>query len=51
MVLDPQKTGRALTERPRLFAMVTMATSREYTRHALSSFLSTLRSARLIASS
>lgn len=38
MVLDPQKTGRTLTERPRLFAMVTMATSREYTRHALSSF-------------
>lgn len=38
MVLDPQKTGRTLTERPSLFAMVTMATSREYTRHALSSF-------------
>lgn len=40
-VRDPLKPGVISEGRPRLFAMVTMAKSREYTRHALRSFFAT----------
>ena len=41
MVMDPRQQGAISSHRPRIFAMVTMAKSREYTRHALRSFFAT----------